>query len=169
MEQNSYLQTKNYFKDIVEKSEFLNDFVGFFEREWTNRTAAVKNKILQSPTLALFRYELGFDGPDHNTIAVRKIGFAIMINKVKQDDFEAQYTAIHNAEQLALKVLARIRLDSMTSTHWLYDSFLKESVEIKPVELSASEYGVDVLFNIKNKQSLKVDSTDWKDINEVCQ
>lgn len=166
MNDNSYILTKNYFENLVAQSNFLNDFVGFFQREWANRTASVKG--LQSPTLALFKYELGFDGPDNNTVAVRKIGFGIMFNKIKPDDLAAQYQAINDAEFLATKVLARIRYDNFLTDHFLYNSFLKESVEINPVELSGSEFGVEVTFNLKNKQSLKVLTEDWKDIDKVC-
>ncbi len=166
MKENSYLEVKRYFEYLVEKSTFLSDFVGYFQREWANRTGSKAG--LKSPYLALFRYELGFDGPDQNTVAVRKIGFSIMYNNVKNDDLDAQYNAIHDAEALALKVIARIRFDSNNQEHFLFNSFLKDSVEINPVELSAAEFGVEVFFNLKNKQLLKVDPSDWNDIDTVC-
>ena len=167
MEANSYKKMKDYFENLVEQSNFLNDFVGFFQREWANRTAAYTNE-LASPNLTLFKYKLGFDGPEENTIAVRQIGFAIMFTKVNNDDFEAQYNAIDLAEQLALKVISRIKYDNHNENHFLYNSFIKDSVEISPVELSASDFGVEVFFNLRNKQLLKVDPTDWKDIDQVC-
>ena len=123
---------------------------------------------MQEPVLSLWKYELGFDGPENNTIAVRKIGFAIMYNEVKADDLEAQYNAIHNAEALAIKVLSRIRHDNYDNSHFLYNSFIKESVEISPVELSRDEFGVEVTFNLKNKQLLQVHQEDWKDIPHEC-
>ncbi|ANF51763.1 hypothetical protein A0O34_15165 [Chryseobacterium glaciei] len=167
MKENSYIEVKNYFENLSVQANFINDFVGFFQREWANRTASVKG--LKTPALALFKYDLGFDGPDQNTVAVRKLGFAIMFNNIKPDDLEGQYIAIHDAEQLALKVLGRIRYDSNTPDHPLFNSFLKDSVEINPVELSGGEVGVDVLFNFKNKQLLKVDPEDWEDIENICQ
>lgn len=166
MKENSYIQIKDYFENLVEQSNFLNEFVAFFEREWTAKKAKVGG--IKAPALALFRYELGFEGNDQNTIAVRKIGFAIMFNKIPAGDFSAQYNAIYAAERLAIKVLSRIRNDSYNQDHFLYNSFLKETVEIKPVELSASDFGVDVLFSIKNKQILKVDSEDWNDLDHIC-
>ena len=167
MEANSYKKMKDYFQNLVEQSNFLNDFVGFFQREWANRTAAYTNE-LASPNLTLFKYKLGFDGPEENTIAVRQIGFAIMFTKVNNDDFEAQYNAIDLAEQLALKVISRIKYDNHNENHFLYNSFIKDSVEISPVELSASDFGVEVFFNLRNKQLLSVDPIDWKDIDQVC-
>lgn len=167
MQENSYNQVKYYFENLVEQSNFLNDFVGFSQREWANRTASVKG--LQSPSLTLFKYKLGFDGPEENTIAVRQIGFAIMFNDVKADDYEAQYNAIDLAEQFAVKVLARIRFDNNNQEHFLFNSFLKDSVEIAPVELSASDFGVEVFFNLKNKQLLQVSADDWEDLDAVCE
>lgn len=167
MQENSYNQVKYYFENLVEQSNFLNDFVGFSQREWANRTASVKG--LQSPSLTLFKYKLGFDGPEENTIAVRQIGFAIMFNDVKVDDYEAQYNAIDLAEQFAVKVLARIRFDNNNQEHFLFNSFLKDSVEIAPVELSASDFGVEVFFNLKNKQLLQVSADDWEDLDAVCE
>lgn len=166
MKENSYLQIKNYFENLVNQSNFLNDFVGFFAREW----AIKKNRLngLSSPILALFKYELGFDGPDNNTVAVRKIGFAILFNNLASDDIEAQYTSIHNAEALAIKVLSRIRHDSYDSSHFLYNSFIKESVDIQSLELSGNEFGVEVTFNLRNKQLLLVHQEDWKDILHEC-
>ena len=166
MKENSYLQIKNYFENLVQQSNFLNDFVGFFSREWAEKKNTVKG--LQEPVLSLWKYELGFDGPENNTIAVRKIGFAIMYNEVKADDLEAQYNAIHNAEALAIKVLSRIRHDNYDTSHFLYNSFMKESVEVSPVELSGNEFGVEVTFNLKNKQLLQVHVEDWKDIPHEC-
>lgn len=166
MKESSYIQIKNYFESLVLQSTFLNDFVGFFEREWNSKKASVKG--LKSPTLALFKYKLGFDGPHENSLAVRKIGFAIMFNGIKTGDLEGQYSAIDLAEHLAVKVLSRIRIDSADPEHFLYNSLLKDSVEINPVELSSNDFGVDVIFNIKNKQILKLDPADWKDMNYLC-
>lgn len=165
MKKNSYLEVKNYFENVVMQSSFLNDFVGFFEREWAAKKSSVK--VLKSPILALFRYNLGFEGQNENAIAVRKIGFAIMFNKIKPGDLEAQYQAIADAEEMAIKILARMRYEAADTNHFLYNAFLKNSVEIKPVELSAGDFGVDVLFSLKNNQPLKVDFSDWKDL-EPC-
>ncbi|WP_418124221.1 hypothetical protein ACNFU2_06415 [Chryseobacterium sp. PTM-20240506] len=166
MKENSYIETKDYFENLVEQSNFINEFVAFSEREWAAKKAQVGG--IKAPVLALFRYELGFEGNDHNTIAVRKLGFAIMFNKIPAGDFQAQYNAIYEAEKLAIKMLSRIMIDSCNPNHFLYNSFMKETVEIKPVELSSSDFGVDVLFSLKNKQILKVDTNDWKDLDQIC-
>ena len=166
MKENNYLQLKDYFKNLVENSTFLNDFVGFFGRELGNRIASLTG--LKSPALILYNYEFGLEGPNENTIAVRKISFWISFGDIKPDELEKQYIAIDNAEKLALKVLARIRMDSYKQDHFMYNSFLKDSVEITPAELDFNNFGVSVSFNIKNKQLLSVNKDDWKDVDQVC-
>ena len=91
-----------------------------------------------------------------------------MLKVAKPDDFEGQYNAIDTAEKLAIKVLSRINFDSNTQSHFLWNSFLKDSVVINPVELTGNDFGVEVFFNFKNKQPLKVELEDWKDINKIC-
>lgn len=166
IQSNSYKKVKQYFKNLQEQSNFLNDFVGFSEREWNSRKASRMG--IASPVLALFRYELGLDAPEKNAMAVRKVAFAVMLKVQKPDDFEGQTNAVDEAEALALKILARINYDSNDTTHFLYNSFIKESVQINPVELSANDFGVEVFFHFRNFQPMKVDLADWKDITKIC-
>lgn len=166
MQDNSYLKIKDYFKKIVTNHTQLQTFSGYFNRDLQNQLASYDG--ITSPYLALFKYELGLDGPKQNTVAVRKVAFAIMLDNVTPDDFEAQYNAIDKAEKLALSVLARMQMDNNDKNHLLYNTFLKDSVRILPVELSNSSFGVEVYFNLKNKQSLTVNVNDWNDVDGVC-
>lgn len=166
MQDNSYLKIKNYFKNLVENHKRINAFAGYFNRDLQHKLASYDG--ISSPYLALFKYELGLEGPKQNTVAVRKVAFAVMFNNVPTDDFEKQYETIDKAEQLALSVLARVQFDNNNTTHLLYNTFLKDSVRILPVELSNNSFGVEVFFNLKNKQSLTVDVNDWNDIDTVC-
>ena len=167
MKETSYLQLKQYFKNIVEQSEFLEDFVGYFSRELRNKEQSVKG--LNFPCLALFEYNIGIEGEDMATSsAVRNISFAILTD-APADEYEKQYEAIDTAEKLALKVASRLRYDSHNTAHFLYKSFLKNTLEIKPIELDISRlFGVEVSFQMKNIQSLKLNADDWKDIDTTC-
>lgn len=162
----NYLQVKDYFQNLVANSNFLKDFSGYFSREFFNKTDSFEG--FAAPGLVLFKYEAGLDSNGQNTIAVRRIGFSIVFNNVSPDDYDAQYKAINDAEILAGKVLARMRYDAMQQGHFLFNAFIKESVQILPFELSASNFGVDVLFSIRNPQNNAVDVADWKDITKVC-
>lgn len=165
-ENNSYRKLKDYMAGLVEQSTFLNDFVGYSQRELAGRDGSVDG--LQSPYLALYGYELGLSGNEQNTMGVRKLNFAIMFNNVDPQDYESGYNTVDLAESLCLKVLARIRLDSSDPGHFLYNSFLKESIVIRPVELSMNSCGAEVYLELKNPQPLLVDAADWNDIDTVC-
>ncbi len=166
MENNSYIKIKDYFRNLVDNHKQINAFSGYFNRDLQNQEASYDG--IASPYLALFKYQLGLEGQKQNTVAVRKVAFAVMFNNVPADDFEAQYTAIDNAEQLALSVLARMQFDNNDKTHLLYNTFIKESVRILPVELSNTAFGVEVHFNLKNPQKLTVNIEDWEDIDKIC-
>lgn len=164
---NSYLQLKDYFANLVEQSQFLGDFVGYFSRELHNKEQSTKG--ITSPCLALFGYSLGIEGEEMASTAVRKLSFGILYNNIPPDDYERQYEAIDNAEALALKVVGRLKLDSNTPEHLLYNSLAKNSVEIRPIELEGvGIFGAEVSFHLKNIQRFKLSADDWKDLDKIC-
>lgn len=162
---NSYLKLKDYFKELVEDSNFLNSFSGYFQRELQNKEG---NDELTEPYLAIFDYSVGLSGPEQNTISVRKLTFAIIFNNVPEDDFELQYKAIDEAEEMVLQVLAKIRYDSSIEEHFLHNSFIKDSVTIEPVELNEKSFGSVGYVELKNNKSLKLLPEKWKSINNIC-
>lgn len=164
---NSYLKVKDYFELLVYNSNFINDFVGFFSEELHTKEQSYNG--IQSPYLALYNYSANLDGEDISSVLVRNVSFVIIFNNVPHDDFEKQYEAIDQAEKLALKVLSRMRYDSQLPEHLLFNSLQKNSIEIRPVVLKdIGTFGVEVDFQLKNKQSLKVYSEDWKDGDSIC-
>lgn len=165
MKEISYSQIANYFKELANNAKFINDFVGFSAAEWAVKTASVDGLI--SPVLAMFKYQLEFEG-EQNTESLRETGFAIMYNEIAPDDFEAQNNAVNEAEANAIKILSRIKLDSADPNHFLYKSFVKNSVKITNTDLNGNSFGVEVVFNMRNKQSLKVHREDWNDIPYEC-
>ncbi|CAA0156616.1 hypothetical protein [Tenacibaculum maritimum] len=166
MQNNSYLKVKNYFKNLVENHNGIKAFSGFFNRDLQNKMSDYDG--IESPYLALFKYELGLEGPKQNTVAVRKLAFAVMFTKVDAEDYEKQYQAIDDAERIALSVLARVQFDNNKREHLLYNTFIKNSVRILPVELSNESFGVEIYFNLKNPQSLKLNPADWVDVDKIC-
>lgn len=161
-----FLQVQHYLRDLVSQSNFLKSFTGIFSREYFNLQGSYEG--LPSPGLAMFRYELGHESSGQNTLAVRRIGFSIFFNNVAPDDFAAQYEAIAEAERLANKVLARIRLDSSRQQHPMFNAYLPQTPQILPFELKASSFGVDVFLSLRNPQNLSVDPADWQDIEQIC-
>jgi hypothetical protein len=58
--------------------------------------------------------------------------------------------------------------DSKNSKHFLYNSLIKESVQIIPMDIEKIGFGVEVFFNLKNMQPMIISPEDWKDIKSVC-
>ncbi|WP_300685858.1 hypothetical protein [Chryseobacterium sp.] len=155
---NSYLKMKNYFQEIVENSVDINSFSGFSSTELKTREA---NDELTQPYLAIFDYSMGLSGPDQNTISVRKLSFAIVYNNIPEDDFDLQYQAIDNAEDIVLQVLAMIKHHSGLEKHFLFNSFIKESVDIDDLELNSTSYGSVCYLELKNNRTLRLDKNRW--------
>ncbi len=166
MEDNSYIKIKHYLEELSKKHKRINAFSGYFNRDLQRQEASFDG--ISSPYLALFKYVLALEGPKQNTTAVRKVAFALMFNDVDADDIDAQYKAIDDAEELALSVLARVQFDNNNRNHLLYNTFIKDSVRILPIELSNTAFGVEVYFDLKNPQKLTVNPDDWSDIDKIC-
>lgn len=164
-ENNSYLKMKDYFENLVEKSAHVKSFAGYFQRELMNKNAGDE---LESPYLALFDYTLGLSGPEQNTISVRRLNFAVMFENVPDDDLEAQYNAVDQAEAIILKFLSRIRLEAANENHFLYRAFRKENILIAPIELSLTAFGAECVIEFQNSQALKALPEDWTDDFLTC-
>lgn len=55
--------------------------------------------------------------------------------------------------------------------NWNINTFcqIKNSIEVTPIELGGNGiFGVEVSFQLKNFQSMKLAPNDWKDIDRVC-
>lgn len=161
-----YLTLKNYFENLATQATFLNGFAGFFNRELISKINEYDS--LRSPYLALFKYNINLQGSEQNTQALRQLGFAISFNNISAGDYDAQYAAIDMAEKLAIKVLARIKYDNNIRSSFLWNSLVKESVQIIPFELESGDFGAEVLFSLKNPQALVLEPDDWDDITSVC-
>lgn len=163
----SYNQLKQYFAHIVEQSQDINDYTGYFARELHSKQGSYDG--VTYPCLSLFGYSIGIEGEELNSVAVRSMNFGILIGNVPADDYEAQYQAIDQAETIAWKVIARLRYDHNDKTHFLYNALLKNSIEVRPIELEGvGLFGVEVAFKLKNRQSLKLEPNDWKDVEKIC-
>lgn len=164
-ENNSYLKMKNYFQDLVSKSNLVNSFAGYFRRE----LFSIKDRdYFSSPYLALFDYELGFTGPEQNTISTRTIGFGIIYQNVPEDDLELQYQRIDDAEYIILQFMARMKIDAANEQHFLYRAFKKEGAIVTPIELEDGGFGAEVTIEFHNNQSLKSDPENWTDDFLTC-
>lgn len=167
MKPTSYIELKKYFENLVENSNFLNSFVGYFSRELHNKQTSYDG--IKAPFLCLFGYGIELEHNDYSSQAVRNINFGILFNNIPAGNYEEQYQAIDDAERLAFRVIARVRMDNNNEEHFLYRTFINNSLEVTPIELDGDGlFGVEVSFKLSNVQSLMVSPDDWKDIEKVC-
>lgn len=166
MQETNFIEVKNYFENLVAQSNFLKDFTGIFAREFHAKINSADG--MESPILAMFKYEKGEDSAGQNTIAVRKLGLSILFNDIASDDIPLQYEKISEAELYADKLIARIRLDSSKKDNVMFNSFLPNTVQILPVEFNGNNFGVDVFFSLKHKQNNAVNLEDWQDLENTC-
>lgn len=162
---NSYLKMKNYFAELVENSKDINSFSGYSSAELKTKEA---NDELEEPYLAIFDYSLGLSGPEQNTISVRKLSFAVVFNNIPEDDFELQYKAKDDAEDIVLQVLAMIKHHSSINDHFLYNSFMKDSVEVDELDLNARSFGSVCYLELKNNKALKLQKERWNYVPDNC-
>ncbi|MDO5509540.1 MAG: hypothetical protein Q4F57_02480 [Weeksellaceae bacterium] len=164
---NSYQRIHQYFAHIVQDSRLLQGYAGFSSTELRQKTNSLTG--LPSPFLHLWKYEKGLLGTSpETTMAVVNVGYAIFRNDVAVDDFEAQYAAIDQCEQLAHHVCSRLRYDANNPQHFLFNAFLKDRTRIEPVSMQEVGYGVEVQVYFQNPESLKLHPQDWHSIDRVC-
>lgn len=163
----SYNLLKNYMQCLAEQCVFINDFIGYSSIELHNRLDSFRG--VQSPFLALFSYEKTREGEDQNAVAITRLRYVILKNKVPIDDFEAQYKAIDECELIANVINARVRLDHHTKGHFLYRTFLEDRTAIEPIQQVGDLFGVEVSLSFQTLDFWNVNPEYWKDLERVCQ
>lgn len=158
-----------YFKYLSKNHADINSFVGYSSLEF--QTEIKKVKGLEDYILVLYNYEGKLDGNNQRTISQRSISFAILKQVKKVHDFVGQYKAIAECEVIGLEVLSRINYDSkLDDVKWLYNNFVKESVNFKEVGLKTENglFGMEFYFDIKTPEPLTILAEKWDDIDSVC-
>jgi hypothetical protein len=159
----------DYFKDLAKNHADINSFVGYSSLDFQTQINTVKG--LDDFILVLYNYEAKLEGNNQRTISQRSISFAIL-KKVKElHDFNAQYKAIAECEVIGLEVLSRVNYDSkLDEVKWLYNNFVKESVNFKEVGLKTESglFGMEFFFDIKTPEPLTILAEKWDDIESVC-
>ncbi len=165
----TYQKLADYMKALADNHTAINSFISYSEKELA--TEMRKRQALTYPALVLFGYSGKLDGNKQRTFAERSIAFAIVSKVNKRDDFQAQYQAINDAEQIGLSILSRINYDSKQPVmEWLYNAFDKNSVRFSEITGRETDnlFGMEFHFELKNKEPLIIDAADWADIDTTC-
>ncbi len=165
----TYLDSTDFFKDIVAKSVHLKDYIGPSEAELRDRMSTVDG--IKSPFLCYFNYSSKLLGNKQRTLTDKTLGFSILFSGIDAMDFQAQNVAISEAENIGIKVLSRINISSkMPTIPWLYNNFEQSTVRFETLYGEEAEgfFGMEFFFDLQLPEPLIVDPADWTDGNIFC-
>lgn len=162
----TYKRLKEYAQQLAENCVHMHDFVGFFQEELDDKINSYRG--IQSPFMALWEYEKDREGMDQEALAIIRFSYVILFSDVRNDDFEAQYNAIDEAEKLADIINSRIRHDHYQPTHFLHRALIENHTVVKPVTYLNGCFGVQVSLGFKNLDFWHLKAEDWKDIEKIC-
>lgn len=156
----------NYFSQLASN---LNDVQSFFRMDLTEIMGAFRSTA-NFPCMVIESHEGDFS--DSNTMqSVYNITWAFTIyTKPKKADYDSQNAQLSTAEEIGLKILARMRHDATQPAHLLYNRFKIENVSCAKVGPVFNEqlYGYRFIGTIKLHQPLTVNPADWGDNPTIC-
>ena len=164
----THAQLVAYFKNINKQ---LNDFPenSFFRQDLEEIFGAFRTGI-QFPALALESAEIDTpDSTEQNTVIGRMFAFVVYMNP-QHNNYDQQNEYLDQCERIAKKILARMRYDNNVKGNLLYRKFKVSTVKgvmVGPV-YNEHLYGYRFAGMISGNESLKVDPSDWKDLDSIC-
>ena len=165
----NFQMVEDYMKSLQQKNVDLEDFVGTSVTELANKLSRAGG--LKSPFLLLYKVSSILSGNDQRTFNTRKISFVVGFAGVNVDDYEQIKTKKATAEAIGLEILSRINYDSKKpETEWLYNKFLKDSIEYEDYQDEEVEglVGMDFSFEIKVPEPLVATPNKWSDSDAIC-
>lgn len=165
----NFQMVEDYMKSLQQKNVDLEDFVGTSVTELANKLSRAGG--LKSPFLLLYKVSSILSGNDQRTFNTRKISFVVGFAGVNVDDYEQIKTKKATAEAIGLEILSRINYDSKKpETEWLYNKFLKDSIEYEDYQDEEVEglVGIDFSFEIKVPEPLVATPNKWSDGDTIC-
>ncbi|MAF36840.1 hypothetical protein CL622_07015 [archaeon] len=162
----THLEYINYMQSLADNLNGLNDF---FRIDLTEIRQGFRSGV-QMPCMALESYEGDFSQSSiQQSVNIRTWAFTIFDNPANRD-FNDQNQKLSGVEQLGLKILARMRKDSLTPGHILHNLFYVEDCRYSKVGPLFTEklYGYRFVGQFLMHQPLTVNPEDWQDIDTVC-
>ncbi|MGB5821463.1 MAG: hypothetical protein WBG90_18415 [Saonia sp.] len=155
-----------YFTDLANNLIALNDF---FRMDLTEIQGAFRSKA-DLPCLVLESHEGDFsDSNVQSSVNARTFAFTVY-DKPGKGDYDDQNTKLNSAEEIGLKIIARMKHDSSLPDHFLYNRFKVEDINYSKVGPVFNErlYGYRFVGEIKGNEPLRVDPADWLDGPSIC-
>lgn len=92
----------------------------------------------------------------------RKISFMLLDFTGKASNFDKQNEVLDSLENIALDIVSYLVTQNRTNGSWLFGMFDINSVQIEKVgPIFDNMYGWNVLYSLKNNESMVFDPTKW--------
>lgn len=156
----------NYFSDLATQLKSINSF---FRMNLTEIMGAFRSTA-EFPCMVIESHEGDFgDSTPISSINNIAFGFTIYTNP-DNDDYDAQNQDLATAEEIGIKILARMRHDATQPNHILYNRFKIETVTYSKVGPIFNEqlYGYRFVGAIRLQEPLTVNPDDWDYEPNIC-
>jgi len=152
-------------KDIKRFHKGINGFCRFNYDELADQ---FRNGVA-TPALALSSHSAALEiNPNGSTtFNAKDISFLLVDYTGKPDEYDKQEVVLDALEDIALDIATYLEKLSKDPSHWLYGLFDRKSFKYEKVgPLWDSMYGWNVMYQLKNKESMVLDPERW-DFNAI--
>ncbi|MDM1502265.1 hypothetical protein HX071_08610 [Myroides marinus] len=156
----SHKQIVEFHKYISEKHVDIN---GFYRFNW-NEIEGIFRSGVGTPALLLESMSSDFSQNPNKTTSFnhRRVSFLVLDFAGNVNDFDKQEAVLDQTESIALEISAYLNTLNKDSTSWLYGLYEVDSLKLEKVgPIFDNMYGWNVLYTIKNKQTMVMDDTKW--------
>jgi hypothetical protein len=139
-----------------------NDLHGFYRFNWAEINGSFRNDV-PTPALLLESYssQLATNASQTTNFNERAISF-LLLDNAANDDYDKQEDVLNDLEGVALDIVSLLDKFRKEESHWLHGLFDVANVEIQKVgPMFGNMYGWNVLYSLKNHESMKFDSDKW--------
>lgn len=151
----------DFHQEIVAKYKGLK---GFYRFNWNEIEGQFRSGV-QTPALLLESTSSDFTRTENKVGSFnnRRVSFLILDFAGKVNDFDKQEEVLNTNEGIALDIAAYIKTQSDKPNHWLYGLYDVSSLSIEKVgPIFDNMFGWNVLYTLKNKESMMVDPDKWE-------
>lgn len=150
----------NFHKDIQRFHKGLKGFYRFNISEVSSKFRSGVN----TPALMLESHssELQTNPNGSTTFNGRSISFLVLDDTFKPDNYDKQDEVLDATENICLDIAAYLKQQNQTQGSWMYGLLDVSSIKIEKVgPIWGAMYGWNVLYTVKNKESMQMNPEVW--------
>jgi hypothetical protein len=136
---------------------------GFYRFNWGEITNKFRSNV-ETPALLLESHSSGLNSNPNNTSTFngRNISFILLDFAGKADDYNKQEIVLDNLENIGLDIASYLKKLNGDKNSWLFGKFVTDSFKMEKVgPIFDNMYGWNVLYTLKNHESLSWEPDKW--------